>query len=376
MTSLREFTVLNRLGEVLNGAADVADALRDVLPLVSDLVGLRTAWLWLLDPETGRFYSAAVLNLPPYLTAPVRMTGTPCWCMEAFTRGELTPRHVDVMACSRLRPAVRARQRRLTEGLAWHASVPLIFRDEPLGILNVAGGAGQEPDAHRLELLTLVAYQVSTAIARSRAAEAATRTARAEERAALARDIHDTLAQGLTAIVLHVESALKSLDGHPDRARPRLEVALVTARNSLEQARGSVVSLRAGALHGQPLAEAIRRLSRTFTSRTGVRVQVQADVEVSLPLRIESELYHVAGEALANVERHARATEVRIALSVSGDTLKLVVADDGAGFDTRVPHPQRHGLLGMRERVRLLGGRLRVSSRPGHGTRVSVQVPL
>src|SRR5262249_17123498 len=107
-TRMRELSVLNAIAEALNSSVDVQQALERTLGLVADLLGLRTGWVWLTDPESGHFYSAAVQNLPPYLQEPVRMTGRSCWCIEAFKEGELSPRNVDVIECSRLHRAVEA----------------------------------------------------------------------------------------------------------------------------------------------------------------------------------------------------------------------------------------------------------------------------
>lgn len=374
----RELTILNAIAEALNSAPDVEQALQRTLALVADLLGLRTGWVWLLDPDTGTFYGAAAQDLPPYLQDPVRMAGRhTCWCMDDFRAGELTPKNIDVMECSRLRPAFK-RKAELTRGLRAHASIPLSFRDKPLGIMNVTGPAWRTLTRDELRLLSTIAYQVGIAVERARLAEESARLARAEERARIAREIHDTLAQGLTAIALHVEGALRHVDRDPGRARQRLEQALQTARSSLEEARQSVLHLRTASLAGKPLAEALGALGRAFASETGVRVHVTgAGQPRDIPLRAEAELYRVAQEALANVRAHAAAREVTIALRASPKTLTLLVRDDGRGFDPRAPRegPGGHGLQGMRERARLLGGHLRVQSRPGHGTRILASVP-
>ncbi|MBI3965917.1 MAG: sensor histidine kinase, partial [Chloroflexi bacterium] len=211
---------------------------------------------------------------------------------------------------------------------------------------------------------------------RARLAEESVRLARAEERTRLAREIHDTLAQGLTAIALHVEGALNHLDRDPVRSRERLERALATARESLEEARRSVLNLRAVPLDGKPLSEALNALARSFTSETGIRVHVQASGAHALTPRCEAELYRIAQEALTNVRRHAHAREVEIALRLGPRTATLAVHDDGQGFDRKRAGPQGHGLVGMRERAKLLGARLRVVSRRGSGTTVSLTVPL
>ncbi|HLH25417.1 MAG TPA: GAF domain-containing sensor histidine kinase [Chloroflexota bacterium] len=362
------------VAEALNSTADLRQALTRTLALTAQALDLHTGWVWLRDPDGGQFYSAATLNLPPYLQEPVRMTGRSCWCIEAFQAGELTPRNVDVMECSRLRPAVASP--RQTLGLRYHASLPLYFQTKPLGIMNVAGPAWRQLAPAELELLSAVAYQVGLAVERARLAEASARLARAEERTRIAREIHDTLAQGLTAIALHLESALRHLDDAPDRARERVERALATARESLEDARRSVLDLRTAPIASQPLPEALAALARGFTADTGVRVDVRTTGTVALPLHAEAELYRIAQEALTNVRRHARAHVVTLDLRAADRAVVLTVRDDGAGFNPRAVPPGRHGLVGMRERARLLGGRLRLASQPGRGATLRVTLPL
>ncbi len=130
----KELAILNAIAEALNSATDVRQALERTLSLVGELLGLRTGWVWLLDSETRQFYSAAAKNLPPYLQQPVRMTGRPCWCISNFLDGELTPKNINVLECSRLRSAIEG-----SDGLRYHASIPLYFQEKPLGIMNVTG---------------------------------------------------------------------------------------------------------------------------------------------------------------------------------------------------------------------------------------------
>ncbi len=375
---VRELSILNAIAEALNSSPDVQQALERALGLVADLLGLRTGWVWLKDTDTGQFYNAAARNLPPYLQTPVRMTGRPCWCLEAFNDGELTPKNIDVLECSRLRPAVLRQAADLTEGLAYHASIPLYFQNKPLGILNVTGPSWRRLTDEELHLLSTIAYQVGIAIERARLADESAQLARAEERAHLAREIHDTLAQGLTAIALHVEGALRQLSKHPTRARQRLKRALETARESLEEARRSVLDLRAAPLEGKPLGSALRALSRAFTSGTGIRVHVIVDAPRALPSRVEGELFRIAQEALANIRRHAAATEVELSLHQTPRRVELSIRDNGGGFTLRTVPPDRHGLTGMRERARVLGGTLRVQSRrrAPTGTTIIASIPL
>jgi two-component system, NarL family, sensor kinase len=400
--SRRELEILNSVAEALNSSADVSQALGRMLALVTELFSLRTGWVWLLNPETRQFYLAAAQNLPPFLQEPVRMSGHWCLCTDLFSKGRLEPSNVGVLSCSRLLEALKARVPQSTLGLRYHASIPLYFQDRPLGIINLTGPDERELSDDELRLLATISFQVGIAVERGRLAEESTQLARVAERERIAREIHDTLAQGLTAIGLDIESALRHIDTEPQGARTRLERALRTTRQSLEEARRSVLDLRAELPGGRSLPEALMALGRDFTSDTGVPVKVEfpvskprirrvstggepqpADEIPEIPStagdyfspRVEAELFRVVQEALTNVRRHAHATRVEVSLRQSPDRTTLSVQDNGVGFMPGADDDGRHGLLGMRERVRLLHGRLSVRSRPGRGTRISVTIP-
>ena len=372
---VRELRVLASIAEALNSAPDVERALERTLAMVADLLGLRTGWVWLIEPESGRWYNAAAQHLPPYLREPVRMAGRSCWCIESFRDGELTPKNIDVIECSRLRPAVKQHATDLTRGLAYHASIPLYFQDKPLGIMNVTGPSWRRLTSEELRLLSTIAYQVGIAIERARLAEQTARLARAEERTRLAREIHDTLAQSLTAIALHLEGAARAVEADPERAKARVARALDVARAGLDEARRSVLNLRAAPGAGTPLPEALAVLGRTLTAETGIRVHVRTTGARPVSQRLEPELFRIAQEALTNVRRHAHATEAVIALSSTPRGVSLSIRDDGRGFAPRRVPAGRLGLIGMRERAELLGGRFRVSTSTRGGTTVTVSVP-
>jgi two-component system, NarL family, sensor kinase len=357
----RDLEIIASIAEALNSAATVREALERTLEVIARELGLDTGWVWLVDPETGHVYSAAARNLPPFLQEPVRMTGASCWCIEQFRDGELEPRNVDVMGCSRLRPAVNEHRDDLTRSIAHHASVPLFFQDKPLGIMNITAPELRRLSARELRLLSTIGFQLGVAIERARLAEESATHARADERTRLAREIHDTIAQSLTAIALQIEAG-------------QSEEALRVTRATLEEARRSVMNLRAEPLAGKPLAQALALLVREFTSQSGIRVSLDTPSECGLPLAVEAELYRIAQQALTNVEQHARAKNVTVSLRCTQRAATLTIADDGTGFDPRRVSEDRHGLRGMRERARLAGGTLRIESRPG--TKIVARVPV
>jgi signal transduction histidine kinase len=196
---------------------------------------------------------------------------------------------------------------------------------------------------------------------------------RLAERQRLAADIHDTLAQGFTSILMLVQAAQADLDtdgSHPQAAR-RLDLAALTARENLAEARALVADLAPAQLDGDTLPDALRRLSQA----PGVDASFGlSGTPRPLPMATEVVLLRVCQEALANVRKHACARSAAVRLGYDPDGVRLEVSDDGAGFDP-VRAVGGYGLRGMRTRVAEAGGTLTVHSSPGAGTRVSAMVP-
>jgi two-component system NarL family sensor kinase len=213
------------------------------------------------------------------------------------------------------------------------------------------------------------------AIERARLGEQSIERARADERGRIARDVHDTLAQGLTAVALHIEAGLSHLAPR-NQAQPPLRRALDAARQSLDEARRSIRSLRASPLENRPLGEALAALARQFTADTGVRVRLDISDVGALPPEVETELFRIASEALTNVRKHAAAREVSLRLEPARGRLRLTVADAGVGFRARGARARGFGLSGIEDRARQVGGHARIRSAPGRGTTIAVTVPL
>lgn len=370
----RELAILNRIAQALNRSGEVQEALDSTLGLVAELLGLRSAWVWLLDPE-GRPYLAAARHLPPFLREPARMEGWLCRCLDAFTRGAMaSAANIDVLECSRLERAASE-----SGGLRYHASIPLYLGARKVGVMNVAGPDWRQLSAEELDLLRTIGSQVAVAVERARLSEEGAHAARLQERNRLAREIHDTLAQQLAGIALHLETADLQLPERPREAQERVRRAVELVREGLAEARRSVDDLRAAPLEGTSLAEALRNLGALFTHQTGIRTHVELDPHTLPDLSADAEtaLYRIAQEGLTNIRKHAAAHRATVRVTVSGRSLRLEVRDDGRGFHAAVePGEGRLGIAGMRERAHLLGGQLRVSSAPGRGTRVVVRLPL
>lgn len=375
MRSDRELAILNEIAQALNRSVDLEAALQTTLAQMATLFDLHTGWIWLRNEQTGAFYLAAAQNLPPALADnPARMEGW-CYCLESYEEGDLAgAANVNVITCTRLKNLVQG-----TDGLRYHASVPLNAHGKELGVLNLASTDWRELSADDLRLLYTVGDLLSIAIERARLYAHSTEVGAVEERNRLAREIHDTLAQGLSAIALQLETAdiLLETGREPERIQRAIQQALHLARTNLDEARRSVLDLRAAPLEGRTLAEAIAQLVQEVAAKHPIAIKFQAvGAHRPLPVAIEAGLYRVAQEALTNIYTHAQATSAQLHLQVTLQTIQLTIQDDGCGFAPGEVTPNRYGLTGMNERVRLLGGQLQIESAPGAGAKVVVTVPL
>jgi signal transduction histidine kinase len=201
------------------------------------------------------------------------------------------------------------------------------------------------------------------------------------ERSRLAREIHDTVAQGLSSIQLLMHAVERADQNHP--AIEHIRLARETAAANLAETRRFIRELTPPALDEQTLEGALRRLADLTSNTTGVQVHVTVSGEsVALPMRIETALLRIAQGSLANVTQHAQAGRVELTLSYMDDSVSLDVVDNGRGFDpknTPEPAPGAHasfGISAIRQRAAQLGGRASIESVPGHGTAVGVSIPL
>lgn len=234
------------------------------------------------------------------------------------------------------------------------------------------------------EPYTTIAAQVSPVLENFRLVRQARQTAVLEERQRLAREIHDTLAQGFTSIVMHLEAAEQALPAEMTTPQQHLDQARRTARESLVQARRLVWALRPEHLERASLSEALERIVARWAGESGIVADVTTTGTASpLHPEVEVTLLRVVQEALANTRKHARASQVTVTLSYMSDVIVLDVQDDGVGFDpARIRAPSvteaagGFGLTAMRERVEELGGKLLVESAPGEGTTVVAEIPF
>jgi two-component system, NarL family, sensor histidine kinase DevS len=258
--------------------------------------------------------------------------------------------------------------------------VPLIVRDRAIGVVVAQDKEG--PDARftdeDLRIAETFAERAALAIDLSErvARDALRRVVAGQEleRQRLARELHDETGQALTSILLGLKAIEEAANSQDVRQSVRELRELVVG--TLQDVRRLAVELRPKALDDFGLVAGLQRLAETFAEQTGISVHVETALgDARLAGDSETAIYRIVQEALTNVIKHAQATTVSIVLTRKGDRVVAVIEDDGRGFDAGDTSDERLGLLGMRERIALVDGRLSVESRPGEGTTIAVEVP-
>jgi NarL family two-component system sensor histidine kinase YdfH len=199
-----------------------------------------------------------------------------------------------------------------------------------------------------------------------------------QERERMARELHDTLAQGVAGLIMQLEAVDSHLENdNPAKAQAVVQQAMHRARRTLDEARRAIQALRAGVLEQGSLVDALEQEIAQFEATTGAQASLETPSEMPVisPEKAQT-ILRVVQESLSNAARHAGANHVAVQLAKNDDELVISVQDDGPGFDPEeaMQKPGRFGLAGMQERAARLGGKLDVESAPGKGTRVTLRL--
>ena len=358
-----------------NQDADLGTVMQRALDAVCALLDLPTGWVYVLEEESREPWLAAARNLPPvFQEEPERWEGL-CFCVHSLLTGDPSVAdNVSTVSCSRLHGVEESG----VSGLRYHATIPLTAGGKQLGVMNLASAGWRAVPAAGLPLLQSIGRQLGLAIERRRAIAAAHDRAVAEERARVARELHDTLMQGLTGIALQLETADALAERDTAAARERIQAALRLTQETLAETRAAVENLVPPALAEQPLHEALAALARDFEALYGVEVRCEIrEIRPRPSAGVEVGLYRIVREGLNNVVKHSGAARARVALRARPDRISLIIEDDGRGFEPGHVSGALHGygLHSMRRRTLLMGGRFRLRTAPGKGTRVEISVP-
>jgi signal transduction histidine kinase len=259
--------------------------------------------------------------------------------------------------------------------------VPLVVQGRPIGVVIAHDKLGSTPafSDDDLRLVEGLAVRAATAVDLSQrvSRDAVHRVvaAQEEERKRLARELHDETGQALTSILLGLKPLEASAADDESRAAVAALRELVVA--TLQNVRRIAVELRPSALDDFGLVPALERLVDTFREQTEMRVDLESNLgEERLHADVETTVYRIVQEALTNVVKHSEAAQISILLTRRSRSLVVVVEDDGTGFDSASIGNDGLGVLGMRERVGLVGGRLTIESARGKGVTLAAEIPL
>lgn len=380
---VNELTKLAEVARLLTAAHPIEETLDTLSFHVCRLVGCRAAAIYVPDdhPATGLFGShglpdAYARQISSTLVVPAGET-VPLASQAAFWSGQPAWRLVASQG-NRFASILTA-----AEPNGWGAAtaVPLRLQGRTIGVLTCYTREPAPLAPAQMSLLTTVADQVAVAVENARLYAQARDMAALEERARLARELHDSVTQALFSMTMHTRAAQVTLEREGPDARQRLEQTLGElgnlTRGALAEMRALIFELRPNALAEEGLSAAIEKHSAAVSARENLPVDVYLpDSRIQLDPACEEHLYRLAQEALHNAVKHAQATRVQVRLWDEDGYVFLEVADDGVGFDPAAVPPGHLGLQTMTNRMEGLGGAVEIRSAPGQGTTIRAAIPL
>ncbi len=253
--------------------------------------------------------------------------------------------------------------------------VPMVSRDRVIGILALSSNQPNHFTPHHADLAFAIGQQSAVAIENAQLFGRAQEVAVAEERQRLSRELHDSVSQALYSIALGAKTARALLERDPTTVAEPLDFVLAQAERGLAEMRALIFELRPEALEQDGLVVVLRTHINAVRARHQITMEVHLEEEPEAPLPVKEALYRIAQEALQNIVKHARASQVVITLTSTTDEIVFEVRDNGAGFNPRGAFPGHLGLSSMRERIEVVGGQLEIESALGTGTVIRTRIP-
>ncbi len=383
-----QLSILNTVAQTVNQSLDLADILGRALDEVLHLTGVDVGAVFLRAESLGNLELVAHRGF----SADVARAAAQFGMLDGSCGGVLEHRQVVIVPDIAHYAGRRSRMLK-REQLRTLVHVPLIAKGLALGSMCVGTRLQREFDRTEQDLLTGIGSQIAVAVENARLYAEVQRkermrgellrkviTAQEEERKRMARELHDDTSQALTALLYAAEEAA----GLNDIAEVQrmLQNMRGLAQKTLDGVHKLIFDLRPSMLDHLGLVPALRWFAQSRLEACNIRLEVEeGNLPRRLPPAVETALFRVVQEAVTNIAKHALARNVRIALGITAGVASVTVEDDGVGFDlvelTLSPDSGRGlGLLGMRERVQLLGGELNIDTAPGQGTRMDVFVPM
>ncbi|MBI4481742.1 MAG: response regulator [Acidobacteria bacterium] len=387
----RKLEVLYEVSKSITATMDMGEVLKKLAHQLSELTGLKRCLISMMDDEgTALVGQAANFDFPDDVTlADLRIPlRNDLACHTVLTEG--IPLTIpDATADPRTLPDL-ARKFNVKSLLI----IPIQIKNKPLGVIYLDdGGTPHEFTDTEVKLAQLLADQAAISIENARLyreerekketlRELSLRVinAQEEERRRISRELHDEAGQALMSLILHLEMFKTEVPESLSGLRQQLEEATHLTHRAIQDIRRLIADLRPTLLDDLGLVPTLNWYAKNYSKRHQIPVTLDCgEIKDRLPPELEAVLYRIIQESLTNVAKHAKARNVRIRLQRSAGEVRAWIEDDGMGFDTRrvLQRPrQSFGLMGMRERAELVGGKLHIHSEPNQGTRIEVVLPL
>lgn len=381
----RELTALNAVASALSELLAPEEVLERALDQALHALELETGWIFIIGAD-----GHAQLTACRGLRAEVGFAFPDCQCGAV-----LTDRQPIVVSINSERCAARVALHTQSKPLACHATVPVQARGRILGVLSIAAPSPRQFDRAEMSLLAAIGQQMGAALENAYLWEelrqkeqlrgellARAIHAQEEERQRIARELHDATGQSLNALVFGLNAIATALDKSPATAPELVERLRVSASDTVKELQSIIYDLRPALLDDLGLIPALRWYAEQRLQAQGVQIELEVTGEPQrLSSEVETALFRIGQEAITNISRHAGARWAHIGVTFEAEAVGIEVIDDGAGFDltdtlSEAGRRRGLGLLGMKERVTLLGGAFVVESEPQRGTCLRVRLPV
>lgn len=360
--------VLKEIAEFLNAETDKFEMIQGVINLLIDNTNYDTAWVIFIN-EQGKHELIGHYQLPERLAAnnyDYLKNGT-CWCVQKFNNNELH-KASNIIACSRLEKANRNQV--ITEDtITHHATVPLLSGDERYGILNVGAKNKKVYEEDELNLLESIGFQIGSTIRRIELNNQEKETMIVRERQRLARELHDSVNQMLFSISI-TSNAAQTLKSQ-EKMHNTFQHVETVSRHAMQEMKALIWQLKPIGLENG-LIDAVEHYAELLQ----LHVNMSIDGFYKVPDVTETQLYRIIQEALNNVRKHAETNEANIHIKFEGDHVKVIIDDDGVGFDVNAIKPENQGLKNMKERTEKIGGQFNITSDKNSGTMIHISFKI
>lgn len=386
----QDLLALNAIAGIISQSLSLEVTLASALERSLELVGGDVGGILLLEEETQTLSYAVHRGLSEGFVEGVRRLG-----LGEGIAGKVAQQREPIVLDDISRDARVTRAVVAKEGLHAFVSVPLLSTDKLMGVMNIASRSPRRFAPRDIDLLSAIGKQVGVAVEKARLYEELQRkealrgellrqiiSTQEEERKRIARELHDVTGQELSTLAINLGAMATAPPSNAEEIRGKLEAAKSLALHSLDEVHKLIFDLRPSLLDDLGLIAAVRWYADRRLRPLGIEVHLETvGEERRLPSHIETALFRIVQEAIANIAQHAEAESASISLEFEQGAVAVHIEDDGRGFDVTETLSLEDGkrglgLLGMKERVQLLGGGLKIDSRRGAGTELDIQIPL